>query len=108
LEQRLLSLHDAAQCITAPPKRRIWSGLIRRSSTERIYHRLNAAYCRFLTLNQRSDLEGVIAAATTHAIWLMQEPHFEVRFAPINGNGQHRGALLLSANIGNAGRDVAA
>jgi len=27
----------------------------------------------------------------------MQEPHFEVRFAPVNGNGQHRGALLLSA-----------
>jgi hypothetical protein len=42
----------------------------------------------------------VIAAATTNAIWLMRESRFEVRFAPINGNGQHRGARLLSAKSG--------
>jgi len=49
----------------------------------------------FRTIEQSGD---VIAAATTNAIWLMRESRFEVRFAPINGNGQHRGARLLSAN----------
>jgi hypothetical protein len=57
----------------------------------------------FYLFPMNSEQSGdVIAAATTNAIWLMRESRFEVRFAPINGNGQHRGARLLSANKGSA------
>jgi hypothetical protein len=51
----------------------------------------NSAFYLFPADSEQSG--GVIAVATTSAIWLIQEPPFEVRFAPINGNGQHGGLV---------------
>ena len=55
----------------------------------------------FYLFPMNSEQSGdVIAAATTSAIRLIQGRGFEVRFAPINGNGQHGGQCVCRVRHG--------